>query len=224
MRGLIALEFDEKAHGGLPGPLPAGEHIVWQGSPDAGAIARHPFKMRWVIGYFGLMLAWLVVTGLYFERAAADIAMSLVIMAGAGAAVAGLIAWYARAVRRTTVYTITNRRVVMKFGVALPTAFNLPFAEFESVDVRERGNGSGDIALRFKPGVRLAWLVFWPHVRGFRVARTEPQMIGIADVGAVAGLLATQLHAHMARTHAPDRDAARADIEGLAVPLPQAAE
>lgn len=223
MRGAIALEFDEKAHGGLPGPLPAGEHIVWQGNPDADAIARHVLKVRWVAGYFAVMLAWLVVTGFYFERAADDIAISLLIMAGAGGVVVGLIFWYARAVHRSAVYTITNRRVVMKFGVALPTAFNLPYTEFESVDVLERGDGSGDIALRFKPDVRLAWLVFWPHVRGFRMARTEPQLVGIDDVAAVAKLLAQQLHAHVARTHATD-GTVRSAVDGIAVPYPQAAE
>lgn len=223
MRGFIAPEFDEGANGGLPGPLPAGEHIVWQGSPDAGAIARHVLKVRWIAGYFAIMLVWLVITGVYFGRSAEDAFVSLGIMTLAGATVVGLVRLYAIAVARTTVYTITNKRVVMKLGVALPTAFNLPFVEFESVDVRKRANGSGDIALRFKPDVHLAWLVFWPHVRGFRMARTEPQMIGIADVEAVAGLLGTQLHAHVARVHRPE-GAIKTAVDGALLPFPQAAE
>ena len=223
MTGFIAPEFDEKAHGGLPGPLPAGEHVVWQGSPRADGIARHVLKTRWIAGYFAIMLVWLVATGLYFGRAADDIVMSLLIMALAGGAVIGMARWYAGAVARSTVYTITERRVVMKFGVALPTAFNLPFAEIESVDVLERPDGTGNIALRFQPDVRLAWLVFWPNVRGFRMARTEPQLICIEDVAEVADLLSTQLHAHLARTHRP-AEVVEPAIEGMAVPFPQAAE
>jgi hypothetical protein len=221
--GFIAPEFDEKAHGGLPGPLPAGEHIVWQGSPRAAGIARHVLKTRWIAGYFGIMLVWLVATGLYFGRAVDDIIMSLVIMTLAGAVVIGLARWYAGAVARATVYTITEKRVVMKFGVALPTAFNLPFAEIESVDVLERADGSGNIALRFQPDVRLAWLVFWPNVRGFRMARTEPQLICIDDVTEVAGLLATQLHANAARTQRPTGAAEQA-MDGTLMPFPEAAE
>lgn len=223
MTGFIAPEFDEKAHGGLPGPLPAGEHIVWQGSPQPAGIARHVLKTRWIAGYFGVMLAWLLATGFYFGRAGDDIVMSLVIMTLAGAIVIGLARWYAGAVARATVYTITEKRVVMKFGVALPTAFNLPFTEIESVDVLPRADGSGNIALRFQPDVRLAWLVFWPHVRGFRMARTEPQMICIDDVAGVADLLATQLHANLARTHRP-AGAMEPTVEGMAMPFPEAAE
>jgi hypothetical protein len=223
MTGFIAPEFDEGANNGLPGPLPAGEHIIWQGSPNARAVGRHVMKTRWIAGYFGVMLAWLLITGFYFGRAADDIFVSLAIMAAAGAIVIGLFEWYAWGVHKTTIYTITTRRVVMKFGVALPTAFNLPFSEIEAVDVRERSNGSGDIALRFKPDVRLAWLVFWPHVRGLRLGRPEPQMIGVDDISEVVGLLSTQLHAHLARTHTV-AEAQVTTVEGDFAAFPQAAE
>lgn len=223
MTGFIAPEFDEGANNGLPGPLPAGEHIIWQGRPNARAVGRHVMKTRWIAAYFGVMLAWLLITGFYFGRAADDIIVSLVIMAVAGAIVVGLFEWYAWGVHRTTIYTITTRRIVMKFGVALPTAFNLPFSEIEAVDVRKRAGGGGDIALRFKPDVRLAWLVFWPHVRGLRMGRPEPQMIGLDDVSEVTDLLSTQLHAHLARTHAVD-EAPVATVEGGLSAFPQAAE
>ncbi len=224
--GVIATEFDEKANAGLPGPLPVGERIVWQGNPRAAAIARHSLKVRWIAGYFAVMLAWLVVTGLYFARAPFDIAMSLAIMALAGGLVIGLAHWLAWGVARTTTYTITTRRIVMRFGIALPKAFNLPYSQIESVDVRERGHGLGEIALRFKPGIKLNWFIFWPHVRGLRMGRMEPQLIGIADIGTVASLLATQLHANFGRTQHPG---ALHDVhvdrgEGTAVPFPQAAE
>lgn len=223
MTGFIAPEFDEGANSGLPGPLPAGEHIIWQGSPNARAVGRQVMKTRWIAAYFGVMLAWLVITGLYFGRSADDIIISLVIMALAGVIVVGFFEWYAWGVHKTTIYTITTRRVVMKFGVALPTAFNLPFSEMEAVDVRERADGSGDIALRFNPDVRLAWLVFWPHVRGLRMGRPEPQMIGLDDVSEVAGLLATQLHAHLGRTHTAG-EAPIGAVEGGLSAFPQAAE
>ena len=85
MTGFIAPEFDEGANNGLPGPLPAGEHIIWQGRPNARAVGRHVMKTRWIAAYFGVMLAWLLITGFYFGRAADDIVVSLVIMAAAGA-------------------------------------------------------------------------------------------------------------------------------------------
>ena len=39
----------------------------------------------------------------------------------------GIALVFAWASARTTVYTITNRRVVMRFGIALPMTLNLPF-------------------------------------------------------------------------------------------------
>lgn len=222
--GVIATEFDEKAYAGLPGPLPAGEHIVWQGRPAARAIARDKLKTRWIGGYFALMLVWLLATGFYFERAAVDVAISLMIMALAGGVVLGLARWFAWGVHKTSLYTITTRRVVMRFGIALPKAFNLPFAQIESVDVRADKNGNGDIALRFKPDIRLNWFIFWPHVRGLRMGRMEPQMIGIEDVADVADRLSTQLHAHFARNHRVEQPATAADDDSPMVPFPQAAE
>lgn len=224
MTGFIAPDFDDTAVPGLPGPLPAGEHMVWQGKPDKGLVLRHVFKARWIAGYFGLMLAWLLVTGVYFGRAPFDIAVSLVIMTAAGGLVIGFFALYALAIHRTTIYTLTTRRIVMRTGVALPTCFNLPFNEVEAVDVFERADGTGNLALRFKPDIRLSWMVFWPHVRGLRLARPEPQLIGLKDIGSVADQFAMQLQAHHGRQHSANTGRATDVQHAGPVPMPVAAE
>lgn len=221
MTGFIAPDFDDTAVPGLPGPLPAGEHMVWQGKPETGLVLRHVFKARWIAAYFAVMVGWLLVTGLYFGRAPVDIAMSVVVMAVAGAMVIGFFWVYSVAIHRTTIYTLTTRRIVMRTGVALPTCFNLPFTEVEAVDVLERADGSGNMALRFKPDIRLSWMVFWPHVRGLRLARPEPQLTGLKDVRAVADQFATQLTAHLARRHSAD---SLGDMTGHGEPMPLAAE
>lgn len=223
MTGFVAPDFENEPIPGLPGMLPPGETIVWQGKPETNEVFVHVFRARWIAAYFAVMLAWLVVTGFHFGRAVDDIIVSLAIMALAGAAVLGIFRAFAAGVHRSTMYTITNRRVVMRIGMALPTAFNLPFCEMESVDVLRRANGTGNIALRFKPDIRLNWAVFWPHARGFRMARTEPQLIGLADVTGVADMLALQLHADIARRHAADGQVAAAGPE-TAQPYREAAE
>ena len=40
---------------GLPGQLPPGERILWQGSPDRRVLARTAFRIPLVIGYFGAL-------------------------------------------------------------------------------------------------------------------------------------------------------------------------
>lgn len=223
MVGYVAPDYENEPVPGLPGPLPLGEHIVWQGSPAAQRIAQQVFKLRWIVGYFAVLTAWLFVSGVYLGRTVESIIMSMLIMMLAGALVGGFLWFMARSVSRSTIYTITNRRIVMRYGIILPTAFNLPYSEFEAVDARVRPDGSGDIALRFKDDVRLAWLIFWPHVRGFRMARTEPQLTGLDDADLAAEHLKAQLSVHLARHHQPAVQSvgATANIE---THLPVAAE
>jgi len=209
---------------GLPETPPEGERILWQGAPDWRSLLWRAFALRWVLLYFAALAVWrgaeMVGEGQSALAIAASVA-ALTPLVVVAAAVLALIAWLTA---RSSVYTITTRRIVMKFGIALPKAFNLPYAEIEAVDVRERGGGLGDIALRFKPDVRLAWLIFWPHVRGLRMARTEPQLVCIQDVGEVADLLARQLHAHVARTHDVEQVLEGKPDDDAVVPFPQAAE
>ncbi|MCY4328035.1 MAG: PH domain-containing protein, partial [Rhodobacteraceae bacterium] len=43
---------------GLPGNLPAGERILWQGRPDWWALAKSALAFQWVCGYFLLLAGW----------------------------------------------------------------------------------------------------------------------------------------------------------------------
>ena len=53
-------EHDFEPERGLPEPLPPGETVLWQGSPDWLLLARRAFHVRKVAVYFGLLLAWRV--------------------------------------------------------------------------------------------------------------------------------------------------------------------
>ena len=39
-------DFDFESQPGLPKPLPEGETLLWQGSPDSAALAREAFKAK----------------------------------------------------------------------------------------------------------------------------------------------------------------------------------
>jgi hypothetical protein len=54
-----------------------------------------------------------------------------------------LLEAFAWGVQKTTLYTITNKRIVMRIGVALSATFNLPFTRIVSADMREDKNGNG---------------------------------------------------------------------------------
>ena len=57
-------EYDNEPIRGLPGLLPAGETILWQGAPDWRALARTAFRTRLVAGYFGMLAAWALASAL----------------------------------------------------------------------------------------------------------------------------------------------------------------
>jgi hypothetical protein len=180
---------------GLPAPLPEGERILWQGAPDARAILMGALRLPWAAGYFALLFAWTIVAGLGDGAGAAVIATRLGAVAAAGAGVAALLGLYAWAVARTTVYTITNKRVVIRHGVALQKAFNVPFRVVTSAGLKLDRAGTGDLPLALSDGQRIAFVHLWPHVRPWRFTQTEPMLRGVPKAAEVAVVLAEALRA-----------------------------
>jgi hypothetical protein len=105
----------------------------------------------------------------------------------------GLLSLLGWLISRTTVYTITNRRVVMRYGIALPLTLNLPFRAVKSADLKLYADGTGDIALHVTGEGRLGFLNLWPHVRAWRILDAEPALRGLGEAKRVAALLAEGL-------------------------------
>ena len=55
---------------GLPEPLPKDEEMLWQGRPNAWRLAVESLLLKWVIGYFVLLVVWRVVSALADHSAA----------------------------------------------------------------------------------------------------------------------------------------------------------
>lgn len=186
---------------GLPGPLPAGERILWQGSPTTAGLLVRVFHAR-------LVIAWFAVCALAFGLAAGSPAAALAkvgptLLIGAGAvALLWLLAWLTHC---TTLYTVTNRRIVLQAGIALPVTHNLPFAQLDSAALRAFTDGSGDLPLQLRPGLRIAYLQLWPHARPWRLTRTEPMLRSVPQADVVAAILARALEAHAAGATLPVR-------------------
>jgi lysylphosphatidylglycerol synthetase-like protein (DUF2156 family) len=56
-----------------------------------------------------------------------------------------LMAWLTA---RTALYTLTNKRVVMRIGVVLTLTFNLPLRMLAGASLKTHSDGTGDIALK----------------------------------------------------------------------------
>jgi hypothetical protein len=91
---------------------------------------------------------------------------------------------------RTTIYSITSARVLLRHGIAVPLTVNIPFTLLESADLRMRRDGTGDIFLRLRADQRLGYLVTWPHLRPSRITRPQPSFRSLSDAAAAAQVLA----------------------------------
>jgi hypothetical protein len=180
----VSAEYDLEPIRGLPGNLPEGEHILWQGAPSWKRLARDAFKTRWIAAYFVALLLWALVDG-----NAIGFAMTLFVGA-VGLALLNLLAWLAA---RATVYTITNRRIVFRFGIALPKCVNLPMVAIAGAGFKRNADGTGDIPLALLGEHRLGYAQFWPHVRPWKLAAPEPMLRALPDAAHVAELLSEAL-------------------------------
>lgn len=180
---------------GLPERLPLGERLLWQGAPDWRILARRAFHARKIAAYFGLIVLWMAVSTLRDSTPLGEAAMTVLRAAAVGAVPVALICAYAWIVSRMTVYTITDRRVVLRVGIALPVTINLPFARIAGADLKSDADGAGGIALTLAGTDKLAYAVIWPHARPWRFGRPEPMLRGLRDVQPVALILSRALAA-----------------------------
>jgi hypothetical protein len=186
-------EFDFEPVHGLPARLPEGEALRWQGAPRWGALAVQAFHVRKVALYFGLLILFRVV---YVISAGEPLSVALMSgswLAMLSAMAMGILATLAWLYSRSTVYSITDRRVVIRFGVAVPIAVNIPFKVIESAGLRRHGNGIGDIPLVLGSGQSVNYLIMWPNVRPWRFFDAQPMFRCIADVDTAADVLASAL-------------------------------
>lgn len=185
-------DFDSEPVPGLPENLPVGESLVWQGSPSWRSLARHSMHADKVALYFTVLsacrVAWQTANGEAFAQSLTDAAPVFAFgMVGVG--LLCLASWLSS---RTTIYSITNRRVVMRYGIALPMTVNIPFCEVTAADLKSYADGSGDIALTVKGPLRLAYLHLWPNVRPWHLTEAQPAIRSIPNADDIAQLLARQ--------------------------------
>ncbi len=192
-------EFHCEPVRGLPARLPKGEDILWQGAPDWRGFAAQALHVRAIAVLVAVMAAWPVVAAA-FEGASIGAAVGeAVIIAAFGVGGIGVLHLLAWLVGRTTVYTITNRRIVMRVGVALNKTFNVPFATIDGASMQMHGDGTGSIAIALRPGSAIPYLMIWPHARPWHMALTQPMLRAIADPQPVAELLADAFAEELAR-------------------------
>ncbi|MFK7957041.1 MAG: photosynthetic complex putative assembly protein PuhB [Lysobacterales bacterium] len=177
--------------------LPEGERLVWRGQPDRAQLARKVFHWRKVAVYFGLLFVWRLISlsGGELQTTTGEAVGSLVNLCLAGAVAIGLLHLLAFLIARSTFYTLTTARVVLRFGVALPMSVNLPFSQIDNAGVRAGKDGNGDLSLKVVKGQRVSFFLMWPNVRPGHLLSPQPSLRCLNNVQDVAQKFLTAIEA-----------------------------
>lgn len=180
----------------LPAPLPEGERVIWQGKPSFAGLAMRAFHIRDVAIYFGVLLVWRLwsnwAQGLPLREATSSALWLIVPAISAIAVLAGLALLF----RRAACYTITSKRVLFQFGVALPVTMNVPLGKIANAALKTYRDGSGDIPLRLSDSDRVSYLLLWPHIRPWRLRAPEPMLRAVPNAAIAAARLSEALTTH----------------------------
>ena len=187
-------EFDDsRPVSEAPAALAGDERIVWQGAPDWRRFALSVMKIRTIALYFAVIMV---------ARFAADLVAGQGVGAGLVSAawtlclalpVLGFLAIYAKLVARSTRYTVTTKRLVLRIGVALPMTVTIPVDLVETLDLRRHADGSGDILIGVLPKQRLSYSVLWPHARPWCFSRPQAALRAVPQAEAVAETIGRML-------------------------------
>jgi hypothetical protein len=173
---------------------------LWQGAPRGLALAGDALHVRAVAIYFALFTLWRIASIAGRDGAASEMlgvaATSLLALFVGGALLLGL-GWL---MARSTIYTITNRRVVLRYGVAIRKYVNVPFIAIDAVRLKKLSTGAGSVALSTGPERRVPYLHLWPHARPFRFSAPEAMLRAIPDAASVSALLSDAIKANAPAT------------------------
>ncbi len=172
------------------------EKVLWKGRPDTAVLARSAFHTRKVAVYFAALIALSLGFGNPSSAAVCAVlgVLALLVLQG--------IAWLSA---RSTLYILTDTRLIMRIGMAIETRINVPLKHIRSADLKLRGKGYGDIALDLNGDRMLGYVLMWPHVRPWKFAMPQPMLRAVPDAEALAGKLAKACAAHVPIEHQAEK-------------------
>jgi hypothetical protein len=177
-----ALEDDgPKAFGDRMGTPAPEEKVLWKGRPALGLLARSAFHTRTAGLYMAALTLIAVVT---------DNPNAALVAAGLGVMLVGLLYLLAWLSARSTLYILTDARLILRIGMAFETRINIPLKQVKAAHLRPRADGYGDIAFELGGERLLGTLLLWPHVRPWRYAMPQPMLRAVPDAASLAQMIA----------------------------------
>lgn len=169
------------AHGDRMGTPAPDEKVLWKGRPAFRLFARTAFHTLTLGVYFAVLVVIAMMMG---NTNAAIVSAAL---GAALIAILYLLAWLST---RSTLYILTDTRLIMRIGMAIETRINLPLKQVTAAHFRARGADHGDIALELAGERMLGVVLLWPHMRPWHYNRPQPMLRAVPDAARLAQLIA----------------------------------
>lgn len=177
-------EADGPSANGDPMGTPArSEKVVWKGRPSLPALARTAFHTHSFVVYFLFLIGIAAILGN---------TASALFLVGLGLAGLGLLFLFAWLSARSTLYILTDARLILRIGMAIETRVNIPLKHITAAHLHMRGSDVGDIALELGGERMLGYFLLWPHARPFQFNRPQPMLRAVPGAKELARLLAEQ--------------------------------
>lgn len=178
-----ALENDgPKAFGDRMGTPAPDETVLWKGRPQLALLARTALHTRKAGAYMAAL------AGIALAMGNTDAAIVAGVLGVVLVALLYVLAW---ASARSTLYILTDTRLIMRIGVAIEKRINIPLKQVTAAHLAPHGkDGHGDIAFELSGERLLGTLLLWPHVRPWHYAMPQPMLRAIPDAASVAQMIA----------------------------------
>jgi hypothetical protein len=173
---------------GFPESLPTSEKVLWQGSPCAWLIAKRIFFLPHLFFYF-LMFSCLALTVNSDVLTLKDLFVKFLSYMSLGMVAIFILLAISFLISSTTMYSITDKRVVMRIGIVLNLSLNIPFSKIETAALKAYPDKSGDISLILVPDNKIAYLHLWPHCRPWFFSSPRPRLSCLKNVEVIASCL-----------------------------------
>ena len=168
--------------------IPNGESILWKGRPSLWGFSWNLFGLKWITLYLS-MLSIVSVARFFASDFYTAFYVDFLPFFLSGIFASIILIGLSATQTYSTVYIITENRVIIKTGAALSFLISMPFKKIKEVNLQKRGASIGTISFELLSEKRVPYISCWPSVRPWKFKRTQPAFSCIGSVDEVATIL-----------------------------------
>ena len=185
--------------------IPNGESILWKGRPSLWGFSWNLFGLKWITLYLS-MLSIVSVARFFASDFYTAFYVDFLPFFLSGIFASIILIGLAAIQAYSTVYIITENRVIIKTGAALSFLISMPFKKIKEVNLQKRGASIGTISFELFSNKRVPYISCWPSVRPWKFKKTQPAFSCVRSVDEVATILRKTAMTGNISLHDPRQD------------------